>query len=564
MTDLLRRILNIPNLIATQYAIDLDEFTQSCGSELLTNPGNPFTFTGDDPDGWTVTGESGSDPMVTEVAPDGGAGTGAIRFYSSATTSNPRLSQNDVFSGAGIYQSFVDVSHYVSGKLRFQEAGNANYRYDITTTIMIRVIGRAGGVSDDFILLGSDATPYDYVIRECSLKRVTLNAQQVAPVNQRAIHTFTLPGSPVSGDTEMVLYRIDGVGEELNNCWKAAVTYDGSAWKAKLSYFINGTETTVTNPTLSITPNAIKVEVFNDEHVMWVSDDGGTTWEYAGVATSSQHNAAMGLNTLYTCGQVTPLRLTSQELTALDDASDFDLLYTTTAINQTATINKAQASQPIVIDWGDGSATYVAAGSTGTHTHQYATIGSYAVSIRGSQYLTDLRIFSDTKWSGSITNWDVGNFANLRLFSTLITGDISSFVTSEISYLHLGYTTILGEVSELDLSSCNYVYLMSTNVSFSAVNLTLTQNINSQAVDLSGCSLTTAEVDNIINSIWANRLTRTATGGTINLGGTNAAPTGTVQAPSGAVANPGEMAYELVNDSLGEGFNVWSTVTVTT
>ena len=51
------------------------------GPELLTN-GDFAAWTGDDPDGWTIGGEVGSDPMVTQVDPGGGAGTGAAKFLS--------------------------------------------------------------------------------------------------------------------------------------------------------------------------------------------------------------------------------------------------------------------------------------------------------------------------------------------------------------------------------------------------------------------------------------------------------------------------------------------------
>jgi len=78
-------------------------------------------------------------------------------------------------------------------------------------------------------------------------------------------------------------------------------------------------------------------------------------------------------------------------------------------------------------------------------------------------------------------------------------------------------------------------------------------------VDLSDNGLTTAEVDALVTAFWNARNEFTAPG-TIDLGGSNDPCTGTVQAPSGAVANCGEMAYELVNDSLTEGFNAWTSV----
>ena len=60
---------------------------------------------------------------------------------------------------------------------------------------------------------------------------------------------------------------------------------------------------------------------------------------------------------------------------------------------------------------------------------------------------------------------------------------------------------------------------------------------------------------------------RTASNGTINVGGTNAAPSGTYQAPTSCpvtVATPGkEIAYALTHDDCNEINNHWTTVTIT-
>ena len=59
--------------------------TPSVGAELLTN-GDFSAWTGDNPDGWTVVGESGSDPEVSEVGSGeshGGTGTGSANLYTS-------------------------------------------------------------------------------------------------------------------------------------------------------------------------------------------------------------------------------------------------------------------------------------------------------------------------------------------------------------------------------------------------------------------------------------------------------------------------------------------------
>lgn len=69
------------------------------GSELLTN-GDFATWTGDNPDSWTVTGESGSNPYVNEVAASelhGGTGTGYCNLYTTSAALS--ISQGVLTSG---------------------------------------------------------------------------------------------------------------------------------------------------------------------------------------------------------------------------------------------------------------------------------------------------------------------------------------------------------------------------------------------------------------------------------------------------------------------------------
>ena len=57
-----------------------------------------------------------------------------------------------------------------------------------------------------------------------------------------------------------------------------------------------------------------------------------------------------------------------------------------------------------------------------------------------------------------------------------------------------------------------------------------------------------AAVDKILSGCWSAFATRTATGGTINVGGTNAAPSGVLQAANPPTTGK-EFAYEFANDS---------------
>ena len=78
--------------------------------------------------------------------------------------------------------------------------------------------------------------------------------------------------------------------------------------------------------------------------------------------------------------------------------------------------------------------------------------------------------------------------------------------------------------------------------------------------------LTAGTVDAILWELYqASTVPRTASGGTINISDSNAAPSGTYQAATSCpvtVATPGkEIAHELKNDGCAVGFNKWTTVT---
>ena len=81
----------------------------------------------------------------------------------------------------------------------------------------------------------------------------------------------------------------------------------------------------------------------------------------------------------------------------------FTMVATTTADAQTVTINRLQAANAYEIDWGDGSAPQkVAAGYSGTLTHQYASAGTYNIVIPQAAGYTDIDI-RDSKIGMTVT-----------------------------------------------------------------------------------------------------------------------------------------------------------------
>ena len=77
------------------------------------------------------------------------------------------------------------------------------------------------------------------------------------------------------------------------------------------------------------------------------------------------------------------------------------------------------------------------------------------------------------------------------------------------------------------------------------------------------CGLLTAQIDAILQGLYAGLSTRVSNGGTISLAGNNEAPSGVYQAMCPPTTG-NEWAYELINDSCAVNpTKKWTTITVT-
>ncbi len=134
-------------------------------------------------------------------------------------------------------------------------------------------------------------------------------------------------------------------------------------------------------------------------------------------------------------------------------------------------------------------------------------------------------------------------------------------------------TGVSGDIANLaGLSKLTYLYLYSTSATCGS---TFTASwVGMRDFRVQDCLMSQAAVGNIVESIWTARAGFTYATPALNIGGTNAAPTGTYVAPiEGANWHedaPGHwtpltgkaMIYDLQNDVNAEGFNKW-TVTYT-
>lgn len=246
---------------------------------------------------------------------------------------------------------------------------------------------------------------------------------------------------------------------------------------------------------------------------------------------------------------------------------------TTTGAGQTHTIQSLAVSASTVVDWGDGSDnTYT---GSGTRTHVYASAGTYTVTIATPELVTtfDMR---DSKVT--LNSADIARMVNVQTFiATAIGGgrfdsaDVVNWrpTTFGLYSMPAGYAGTFDSVDVSEWRPTTFqLYSMPAATFAIAVNggfRNWTTGLNN--FQMQGNGLLQAVVDAILWELYQAALTRTATGGTINVGGTNAAPSGTYQAaaacPVTVDTDGKEVAHELINDGCGAITNHWSTVTIT-
>ncbi len=268
-------------------------------------------------------------------------------------------------------------------------------------------------------------------------------------------------------------------------------------------------------------------------------------------------------------------------------------------------------------DWGDGSA--LETGDSMSHAYAAGTynvtlrlpradrwlaginmsydrvVGDALLALRGCRNLTNITLPTNAGLNSAHSLatlrgwWPLLTYLYLASTQSLITGtladlpagmeylslsDTQSTITGALAdlpvgmtTLHLGRTqsTITGALADLPVGM-EYLSLRNTQSAITGGGAATSRKLTTVRLDSLG--LDQPAVDSILWSLYQAAITpRTETGGTINLGGTNAAPSGTFQAaascPVTEDTDGAEIAHELLNDGCGEGFNKWATVTIT-
>ena len=182
-------------------------------------------------------------------------------------------------------------------------------------------------------------------------------------------------------------------------------------------------------------------------------------------------------------------------------------------------------------------------------------IGGFPVDDLSS--MTDLWLYGNVV-SGNISGWALPNSVEfLRINSTSLSGDLSGWtVPSSMVAMYLFASPLLsGDISGWVIPSAMQ-YLRLYLCGFSAgPDMSGATGIIEYRID--GCSLSQAAVDAVALGIYTNRASYGYATPTLNVGGSNSAPSGTYQ--DGDPPTTGkEYIFEIENDPETEGFNKWA------
>jgi len=251
----------------------------------------------------------------------------------------------------------------------------------------------------------------------------------------------------------------------------------------------------------------------------------------------------------------------------------------TTTSAQTLTLQSlgVAAGETVTVDWGDGQSNDYT--GTAQRTHAYAGAGVWTVTIHTPQHVVALDL-RDSKVT-TINSADIAGMAltSLRLYlpSATVTFDSADIAGMALTYLNLYLPGATVTFDSADIAGMAltylYLYMPSATVTFDSADIAgmaltyLRLYLPSATAivaraDWSGVvvravpsptillGLSQAQVDAVLLGIYDAAPNRTASAGTLNVAGSNAAPSGTLQAACPPTTGR-EAAYELVNDSCG-------------
>jgi hypothetical protein len=170
--------------------------------------------------------------------------------------------------------------------------------------------------------------------------------------------------------------------------------------------------------------------------------------------------------------------------------------------------------------------------------------------------MTDLYLYANVSLTGDIADIAVlASLVALYLYSTGVAGDIADIAALTLmEYLQIQNTGVSGSIADI-AALTSLIYLHAYDSSVSGGNINAQVAMWNCRVDELGWNAAT--VDAWLLGMYTNRASYTHATPALNIGGTNAAPSGVYQ--YAAVPSTGnEYRYKLANDDDADGdYNLW-------
>ena len=273
----------------------------------------------------------------------------------------------------------------------------------------------------------------------------------------------------------------------------------------------------------------------------------------------------------------------------------FTLSATTTGASQLVTVNRLTLAVNVTLSWGDGNTTAIIAGSTSAITHTYTSAGTYAISVPRARQITQIDLRGPHLGglhTASLHNSAITYFScTMIALSTISSADMAAWRPTTW-YLYSMPTGGTYSISSADMAAWRpttwYLYSMPTGGTYSissadmaawtgvqklscyfmpigTVTIVAASNftgmVAAQVIQFQGNALSQAQVDLILQGFWLSKALQTYTTPSLNVGGTNAAPSGTYASTCPPTTGKA-YAYELVNGVCSGAGPKW-TVTFT-
>lgn len=288
----------------------------------------------------------------------------------------------------------------------------------------------------------------------------------------------------------------------------------------------------------------------------------------------------------------------------LGRSDDLHLTATTTGVNETVTITQMQMLRGSYINWGDGQVTNLPVNSTAAINHVYASAGTYPVRVGYRRAIRSLHLDAGKVGglntcelvespilnfylnlvpncvvrSADMVNWrpniwiltslkstgsyaiDSAHMVDWRPTSWFM-ADMATAGSYTINSAHMAaWSPILWYL--YSMYSGNYIIDTAHTVSWRPIYFQLRDMpagsysfaascmrnwTGIQVINCANLSLSEGQVDGIINDLYAGKPTFTYATPSLNIGGNNAAPSGSYQSVCPPTSGL-EMVHDLAND----------------